>query len=281
MALGTTGMLAVTAVVAGTVGAGTAALVAGTCRSDSASPAAPAAEVAALEERLGKQEKEIAALRARLEEAVHAQTVAAGTGDGAGSAGLHGKEFLEVPSGTVIGTHEVPPAADVASMTPEERAKYESVYKSMRTKEREDAQRARVAAQENALRTRLDRMPENLALTDAQKDTVVRVLSERGEKVREAYEEARTSGGGVEAYRAAQEKVAAIRQEAHDTLAQSLTVDQVKAVEQLSDRGGTAVRGGSLGNRGTGVGGGGGRRNAGGGTGNAGSTGGGETQPPK
>ena len=45
------------------------------------------------------------------------------------------------------------------------------------------------------------------------KDNVVKVLSERAEKFRKAFEDARSGGGGAEAFRAAQDKATAIRQE--------------------------------------------------------------------
>lgn len=277
MALGTTASLAVAALVAGAVGAGTAALVAGSCKGDAAPAGSPAAEVSALEERLAKQEKEIASLRSRLEEAVHAKTApGVVTSQANGEIQIFDPDTLKPATGEPGMT---PPAADTSAMTPEERAKYESVYKSMREKEQEDARRARAAAQESAMRARLDRIPAEAALTDAQKDNVVKVLSERAEKLRKAFEDARSGGGGVEAFRAAQEKATAIRQEAHDALLQSLTADQVKAVEQAVDRG-SGMRGGTLGgNRGNAVGVGGGRRNAGG-TGGAGGAGG-ESQPPR
>jgi len=281
MALGTTGMAVAAALVAGVVGAGTAAVIVG-----SRSPAPPApgtslGETAALEERLAKQEKEIQALRARLEEAAQARPAAAAEGTGkvvVGEGELHlfdAKDPKASPGEAAAAGPGAP--ADLASLTPEERTKFESVYKALRAKEQEDARRARAAAQEAALRGRLDRLPENVALSDAQKDTVVKVLAERGEKLRLVFEDARTSGGGIEAFRAAQEKATAVRQEYAQVLAQSLTQDQVKAVEQVADRGAAAARTGTFGGRGgaaTGVG---GRRNSGG----AGGAGGGATQPPK
>ena len=71
MALGTAGSVVVAAVVAGAVGAGTAVLL----REPAGPAGSPAAgnDVAALQGRLEKQEREIAVLRARLDEASSAR----------------------------------------------------------------------------------------------------------------------------------------------------------------------------------------------------------------
>ena len=239
MALGTAGTLVAAAVVAGAVGAGTVLLLGNESRSPS--PAAPPADgVASLQDRLDRQEKEIAALRARLEEKAAA------------------REASSLPVGSVIQeegelqlfdpatlTALSGPAADASSMPPEERAKYEAVYRAMREKEQEESRKARVAAFETGLRGRIDRIPASVGLTAEQKDAVVKILMARSEKLRVAAEEARAAvaAGGTDALPAAQEKREAIRREASDALAQALTVDQVKAVEDAADRGGPGGRG--------------------------------------
>ena len=282
MALGTTGLVVTAALAAGAVGAGAAVAVLGTAR-----PAAPAAaggseRVAALEERLAKQETEIASLRSRLEEAAWARASAQSPGGTAGGPRVGGvvnspggelevfdPAVLQAPSGG-----EATAAGAAEALTPAERTRFEAVYRQMREKEQEEGRRARQAAYEAQLRGRLDRLPAELALSAEQKDAIVKILLERGERLRQVMEEARASGD-PEAFRAAQEKTAAIRQESRQTLQQTLTQEQVKAVENLVDRGGNLPGRAGAGVRQDG-GGGRGRRNAPGG-----GAGGGEPTPPR
>jgi len=267
MALGTAATVAIAAVVAGAVGAGTVVLL----RESPPVPASPApsTETVGLLVRLDRQEKEIAALRTRLEEAAAArpavavQSAGSAAGKGEGVAQSPGSPTADDPSAK----NEPVPAADVAAMAPEERAKYEAVYKAMREKEQEEARKARTAAFETGLRARLDRLPATLGLTPEQKDAAVKILMDRGEKLREAFAATRTAGD-AEAYRAAQEKADAIRKEAKDALALALTAEQAKAVEDATDRGGAANRNRMNGGRRT-------PRDAGGGGAGGGGAGGG------
>jgi len=247
MALGTAGAVVAAALVAGAVGAGTVFLLGEPARAPSqATPAGDA--VAALQERLDLQEKEISSLRARIEET--AQGVRAGRpGIAVEHPGISeltpgtGLQRFDPAAPTRIrenGTAS-PSAADLASMPPEERAKYEAVYKALREKEQEEGRKARLAAYEAGLRARLDRIPETVGLTADLKDAAVKILLARGENLRVVFEESRTAGG-ADAYRAAQEKADAIRRESRDALAQALTVEQAKAVEDAADRGGPGIR---------------------------------------
>ncbi len=242
MALGTAGTLVAAAVVAGAVGAGTVLLLGEPARAPS--PAAPSGDgVAALQDRLDRQEKEIAALRARLEEAAAARGPAPRPSNVGAVIDNSGEMQLYDPATLMpIKPEGSPPAADVAALPPEERAKYEAVYRAMREKEQEEGRKARLAAFEAGLRGRLDRIPAAVGLTAEQKDAAVRILMARSEKLRASLEEARAAGG-PDAFRAAQERGEAIRKEARDALAQALTAEQAKAVEDAADRGGPGGRG--------------------------------------
>jgi hypothetical protein len=252
--------------VAGAVGAGTVFLLGEPARAPSTS--SPAGDgIAALQDRLDRQEREIAGLRARLDETAGARGFPRPPAVDTGAGHVVNQDETELQifdpaTLTVVDSGGAPPATDLAAMSPEERAKYETVYKAMREKEQEEGRKARLASFEAGLRARLDRIPETVGLTAEQKDAAVRILLGRGEKLRAAFEEARTAGG-ADGYRAGQEKAEAIRKEARDALAQALTVEQAKAVEDAADRGGQGNR-----NRGDG----GGRRsprnNGTGGTGN-------------
>jgi hypothetical protein len=266
MALGTTGTVIVAALVAGAAGAGTAVLVMDSSRPPAVTAPAPDDRIAALEERLARQGKEINALAARWEEAANARPHA-------GSAG-------SLPSGTGLPGESAPPGSPaeaegaitegMADLTPAERTRFESLYRQMREREQEDARKARLVSFEANTRMRLDRIPEKLALTPEQKDAVMKILMDRAEKLRLAFEEARAAGG-TDAYRAAQEKTAAIREEARRALQETLTQDQVRAVEEVVDRGAQG-RAAGIGTRGAGEGG--GRRvpRGGGGSDDAGTT---------
>jgi hypothetical protein len=247
MALGTAATVAIAAVVAGAVGAGTV-LVLGQPPSAPGAVPPPSDRSVALLAQLDRQEKDIAALRARIEEASAARAAALpASAPGGPGATAHrdpgsGQPTDPATLGALLDPGASPaPAADVAAMAPEERAKYEAVYKAMREKEQEEARKARTAAFETGLRARLDRLPATLGLTPEQKDAAVKILMDRGEKLREAFAATRTAGD-ADAYRAAQEKADAIRKEAKDALALALTAEQAKAVEDATDRGGAANR---------------------------------------
>jgi hypothetical protein len=247
MALGTTGTVVVAALVAGAAGAG-AVLVLGPAAPASRDPGGDPARAAALEERVARQDREIASLRARLEEMSHARPAAAAPASPAAGSGFVQVEDFE---GSITGAAAeaaapdaaAPDPATLAALSPEERAKFEAVYAALREKEQAEARRRRLAAVETALRARLDALPAALALTDAQKDEVVRIYGDRGERIRQAYADARTAGS-PDALREAQEKVTGIRKDSQAALEQALTVDQARAVERIVDRGGPGRVGG-------------------------------------
>src|SRR5690349_21842709 len=200
MALGTAGTVIAAALVAGAVGAGTTVLLVEPARAPSAPPGADEATAAVLA-RLERQEKEIASLRKRVDEAASARPApASATTPAAHPPGspraADGQTELRPSPADAPGADPsaVPPAADVASMAPEERAKYEAVYKAMREKEQEDARKARAAAFEMNLRSRLDRIPEKFALTAEQKDAAVKLLLDQSNRMRAVFDEARTAG---------------------------------------------------------------------------------------
>jgi hypothetical protein len=229
MALGTAGSVVAAAVVAAAVGAGTAVLL-----RDPAPPAsspAPADGVPALLERLDRQEKEIASLRARLDETAAALR-APRPGPGGPGPGMDGGP----PPGEMGASGPRPSEESMASMSPEERAQAETVYREMREKEQEAARRARANGIEAGLRLRMDRLPATLNFTQEQKDAVLKILVARGEKIRAAFEEARAAGG-PDVFRTAQEKSEGIRKEARDALALTLSPEQLKAIEDMGDRG--------------------------------------------
>jgi hypothetical protein len=293
MALGTTGMVVAAALVAGAAGAGTAALVLETSRPADLTADGGADRVPALEERLARQEKELDSLRARLDEVAQARPAAGNTNrarfvkdateaiqdaneaiQAAYSRG--GIQKTDAETGKPVPSPgDEAAAANADDITPAEQAKFEAAYKRMRAKEQEDAAKARAAAVAIGLRARLDRLPETLALTDAQKDAAVKIIMDRNEKMRQAFADAQAAGG-TDVARVAQEKAATIRQDALQQLQQSLTQEQVKAVEQVADRGGGQGRAGAFTGRGVG--------GAGGGRGNGGANpapGGQPAPPPK
>jgi hypothetical protein len=102
---------------------------------------------------------------------------------------------------------------------------------------RTDAESAekRRKALEDGVRSRLDALPAELNFTPSQKDEVVRLMAERQEKTRAAYEEARTAGG-PDAMRTAQEKSEAARKESRTALEALLTPEQLAAWERAGDR---------------------------------------------
>jgi hypothetical protein len=256
MAAGSTALLVCAALAAGAAGAGTVLLVAAPAPAPVPPAAAPPADLLA---RIEKQDRELADLRSRLEEFREARgpgrrppgagpgaPILVATGEGEVQAFVPGSP----PHPESPGATSPEPGAD---LPPDERARFETYYRQMREKEQADGRKARAVLLETQLRARLDRLQGPLALSAEQKDTAVRLLTERAERTRAAYEEARVAGT-PDAVRAAQERVAALREETKTSLLQSLTVEQVRAVEQ-------AERGGGIPGRTTG--GGGGRRQGG------------------
>ncbi|HEU4393933.1 MAG TPA: hypothetical protein VFS92_00085, partial [Planctomycetota bacterium] len=120
---------------------------------------------------------------------------------------------------------------------------------------RNDAESAekRRKSLEDGLRSRLDALPAELNFTPSQKDEVIRLVAERQEKTRVAYEEARAAGG-ADAMRSAQQKAEEMRKESRTALEALLTPEQLAAWDRAGERG----QGGGLGRRaGRGAGGGG------------------------
>ena len=240
MAIGTTGLVVTVAAVAAAAGAGTALVIAET--SKAAPPAAPAGDPsrgAALEDQIARQEKEIGELRTRLEEASHARPVVAAAPAAGGAGAIPGGAPTPgsvdsgghaASPGTTASADAVPSTAALDSLTPADRAKFEIFYREMRQKEQDDQRKARVAAAEAGIRARLDRLPESLGLTAALKDSIVKNLMDRSDRIREAMEEARNAGG-PDAMRSAQERTAAVRQESRQALQAILTPEQLRAVD--------------------------------------------------
>lgn len=239
MALGSTGVVVVAALAAGVAGAGAAVVLMGSPAAAPAPPAAVDGRVAALEQRLAKQEGEIRALQARLEEAAAARISYSSkgnrlpAGDPAGPAGdplahdpadaAHAGTWPEAAAGGEEGA--VPRAGDV----PVEPSRFSTLYRAEREKEQGDARKARLAAEEARIRARLDRA-QDPGLSQDQKDAIVRILMDRSERSRQAYDEARSSGT-PEAYAAAREKASAVRTETRQALEVLLTPEQLKIVD--------------------------------------------------
>jgi len=239
MALGTTGTVVTAAAVAGLAGAGAVLVVGGA--PGSAPPPSPDAvhRVTELEERISKQENELRTLRARLEEAESTRRTA-GSGPAVPAMVVESREVPVVDPATLPEGYE--------NLPPEERERLQKAFQEMRAKEQEEARATRLKAQDARLRARLDRLPAELGLTPELKDSVARIYAERGEKMRALFEEGRAAGN-ADAIRTVQERAQALRQESHQALQQILTPEQLKAVEQVSDRGLPAA-GGRFGARG-------------------------------
>jgi hypothetical protein len=228
MALGTTGLLVTAAVLAGAAGAGVAVAVGGAARAPSPGPAEDEGRVAALEDRIARQEKDLAALRVRVEESVQARA-------GAEAPAVAAAESLRDPAGEPPAEGAAPaPAAE----DPAERARVERLVREARQRQQAESRKVRLAAFEARLRERFEGADPALALTPDQKEAIVKNILERSEKVQAIFEEARSSGAGPEGMRTAQEKAEAVRQESRQALQALLTADQYQAVERMLEAGG-------------------------------------------
>jgi hypothetical protein len=247
MALGTTGLVVTAALVAGAAGAGAAVAILESSKPSTAAPAADTERLASLEERVSKQDRELADLRSRLTEAAHGRPHAPPPPEGGmGPGAMPG----EAPGGTAEGQVPMPspgePPAGGANLSPEDREKFSAYYREMREQEQEKARKQREAAYEAQLRGRIERLPAELALTPEQKDAAVRILVDRAQRMRAVFAEVQP-GAGPEARKAMQEKADAIREETRNQLQAALTADQAKAVEQMATREG--IGGAGPGNR--------------------------------
>ena len=249
MALGTTGMVAVAALVAGLAGAGAALAVRG--GSPVTASVAESARVADLEERIAKQDAEIRTLLARVDElSAASRGPAAAPSDAAPELAVDG----ETPEGSVASGESGGPAPSGGDATAR-RERMRDVRGALRgnRSDTESAEKRRKNL-EDGVRSRLDALPAELNLTASQKDEVVRLMAERQEKTRVAFEEARAAGG-PDAMKTAQQKAEEARKESRTALEALLTPEQLAAWERAGDRG----QAGGLGRRaGRGAGGGGG-----------------------
>ena len=234
MATGTT-MLLAAALAAGAAGAGAVLLLSGAPSPAAPPPAVSGAGIASLEERVARQEEEIARLRDRLEEAL--------------------RERPPLPAPREDGSAPPPgegPAADPS---------FEEKYREAREKERSEQRETKEAQTEATLRARLHRHPAR-AHRSQKMPPVARPPRHRPAR-RGAVSPLTRAAGTPEAFRTSQERAAEVRAEARKALGALLTEEQVKALED-ADGGGRQGRAGRFGGRpgagGAGGGGAGGRR---------------------
>ena len=235
MALGTTGLVVAAALTAGVAGAGVAALVMETSRPAASATPPESARLAALEDRLARQEEEIQALQGRIETTVAARIQPAPGRSGPGApVPAAGPDHIPGAGTATPAPDAAALLADTTSYTPADLAQFETLYKAMREKEQEESRRTRLLSAEAQLRERLDRAPD-LELTAEQKEAVVKILMGRAEKIRQVYESARAPGTtpGPDNFRAMQEQVAAVRAEARQSLDALLTPEQLKIVDSV------------------------------------------------
>jgi len=251
MAIGSTGIVVVAALAAGVAGAGAAVVLMGSPGAPPSPTAAEDGRVAALEKQVARQEDEIRALRARVEESAASRSSnmgrprASGTpsgfrpgaapGEGMPDASSSGIESADGASAeSAAGT---PGSAGAPPLDP---ARFGTLYKAAREKEQEEGRKARLAAMESQIRARLDRAQDS-GLSPDQKGAIVRILLERGEKLRGIYDEARASGT-TDAFAAAREKTDAARKESRQALEGFLTPEQLKVVDSVDREDGRGRR---------------------------------------
>jgi hypothetical protein len=244
MGIGMTGTVVVAAAVAGAAGAGAAFLAGAVGGSTTSTPGAPDPRVATLEQRLEEQTEQVRALKASLDELRSARFAASGPGGRRAPRGPG--EEPELPGDgadtEIAGSLSAggPPATEEEAE--QRRRDMLQVYSEQKAKDEAERAAARAATEEAQIRGRLDRLPENLALSEAQKAETVRILKERREKTQAAFAEARKVASGPEAFRAAQEQMPRIREEATAALSAILTPEQMKAVETIAAGGGAGRR---------------------------------------
>ena len=231
MALGTTGTVAVAAVVAGLAGAGAALAV----RGGDPAPASAigSVRVADLEEQLAKQDAEIRVLVARVEElSVASRGPSVPTPDSSPELAVDGAS----PDDSATNDDRGGPALSGGDATAR-RERMRDVRGALRGNRTDsDSAERRRKSLEEGVRSRLDALPAELNFTPSQKDEVVRLMAERQEKARAAYEEARASGS-PDAMKTAQQKAEQARSESRTALEALLTPEQLKAWESAGDRG--------------------------------------------
>lgn len=231
MALGTTGMVAVSALVAGLAGAGAALAVRG--GSPATASVAESARVADLEERLAKQDAEIRTLLARVDElSAASRGPAPAAPDSTPELAVEGATPEDSASGGEVGG-PAPSGGDATAR----RERMRDVRGALRgnRNDTESAEKRRKNLEEG-VRSRLDALPAELNFTPSQKDEIVRLMAERQEKARVAYEEARAAGG-PDSMRTAQQKAEEARKESRTALEALLTPEQLAAWDRAGDRG--------------------------------------------
>lgn len=242
-----TGMAAVAAAAlgAGAVGAGAVLLLYGGPSAPLPAPAGGDGAVAALEQRVARQEEEIRGLRSLLEEALAGRPHPPGPREPAPPGG---------PGAPPPGPGEE--TADGDSREPADAAAPDEPGPGAARREPDADRRNRAEEAERTLRARLERSTAP-AFTPAQVDAVMKSLSGQRERLSALFLEARTAGTD-EAFREAQARAVEIRAETRRSLEGVLDAEQLKVLEEGGSRPGRF--GGRAGLRGGPGAGGGGRR---------------------
>jgi len=230
MALSSTGLLVTAAVLSGTVGAGAAVLVMEASRPTGSLPGAGISDAdPTLDRKVADQDRELRALRAELAELRQGMTALRTAAPAAGPSPASG---FRTAAGNSAGAGATPVEKPPAPVP-----------------EPEDASRQdRFARAGKLTEARVDRVAREIHLTDDQKALVIRVLEDRRERLREAFERARAANGDETAQATAREEATRIREEARKELEVSLTAEQMKGIERILG-GGIPVGGGDAGFR--------------------------------